>query len=473
MASVSKSANGLRTVQFIQSDRKRQSIRLGRVSAKVADAIRSKVEALDAANRLGQTPDPSVTEWVASIDDRMHGRLAKVGLVKPRAQRAKQGLAAFLAEYVKSRVDVKPATLEVWSQVTRNLRAHFGDDRDIGSIHSGDADGFKLWLMGQGLSSTTVSKRVQFARMFFRAAHRRKLCTENPFEDVKSKAISRPERQVFVSRETIGAVLESCDPDWRLIVKLSRFAGFRCPSETFSLQWADINWQAGRMTVQSPKTAHHEGRSSRVVPIFEDIRDELQAAYDRAPEGAVYVLESFRSRAMQKGHWRNANLRTQFERIIRRAGVTPWPRLFHQLRASCETELVRTYPLHVVARWLGHTPAIAVSNYLQVTSEDFANAAAGVSPAAMHTTQKAVQITAAQSGQPRPDVTADFSKPLESSQNQLLNTCSSGENGIRTRGTRDTRYTGLANRRFRPLSHLSGLGFCLVFCVFGCRCPDV
>ena len=32
-----------------------------------------------------------------------------------------------------------------------------------------------------------------------------------------------------------------------------------------------------------------------------------------------------------------------------------------------------------------------------------------------------------------------------------------GEGGIRTRGTSLTPYNGLANRRFQPLSHLSGL----------------
>ena len=34
----------------------------------------------------------------------------------------------------------------------------------------------------------------------------------------------------------------------------------------------------------------------------------------------------------------------------------------------------------------------------------------------------------------------------------------SGEGGIRTRGKGLTPYTGLANRRYRPLSHLSGSG---------------
>ena len=35
-------------------------------------------------------------------------------------------------------------------------------------------------------------------------------------------------------------------------------------------------------------------------------------------------------------------------RIIRRAGLTPWPKPFQNLRSTRETELAETYPLHVV-----------------------------------------------------------------------------------------------------------------------------
>ena len=73
--------------------------------------------------------------------------------------------------------------------------------------------------------------------------------------------------------------------------------------------------------------------------------------------------------------WRNCNLRTQFERLVKRAGLQPWPRLFHAMRASRETELAKEYPIHVVTAWLGNTPRIAMKHYLQVTDADFERAA--------------------------------------------------------------------------------------------------
>jgi hypothetical protein len=67
----------------------------------------------------------------------------------------------------------------------------------------------------------------------------------------------------------------------------------------------------------------------------------------------------------------NANLRTTFGKIVRRAGSQTWPRLFHNLRASREMELVEAYPVQVVTSWLGNTPAVAMWHYLMTTDEHF------------------------------------------------------------------------------------------------------
>ena len=44
-----------------------------------------------------------------------------------------------------------------------------------------------------------------------------------------------------------------------------------------------------------------------------------------------------------------------------------WPKRFNDLRASCENELMRRYPAHVVHAWIGHSAAVAEAHYLQVT----------------------------------------------------------------------------------------------------------
>jgi len=170
--------------------------------------------------------------------------------------------------------------------------------------------------------------------------------------------------------------LEACpNLDWRLIVALSRYGGLRCPSEVLSLRLTDIDWAAGRILVTRPKTEHHPGHDTRTIPLFPELRPLLLEAAESAPVGAVYVVnERFRQAAMGPRGWRGCNLRTMMEKIVRRAGLTPWPRLFHNMRGSRETELADRFPIQTVTGWMGNTPRIALSNYLQIRETDFAKA---------------------------------------------------------------------------------------------------
>jgi hypothetical protein len=113
--------------------------------------------------------------------------------------------------------------------------------------------------------------------------------------------------------------------------------------------------------------------------LFPAVRPFLEAAWDKAPDGTEYVIpEEYRKRAQGPAGWANANLRTTLEKIIRRAGLEPWPRLWHSMGASCETDLARKFPLAVVAKWLGNTQALAMRHYVDVTDADFERATADV-----------------------------------------------------------------------------------------------
>lgn len=375
MASISTDSRGLRRILFVHPDGARKTIRLGRVSQRAVDQFKYRVERLVEAVKLKQTPDPETAAWVDGLESRVAKRLARVGLIPQLERKAAATLGPFLADFTERRIDVKPATKEVWQQVVRNLKEHFSDERELATITEGDAEDIKLYLIGQKLAPTTVHKRLQFARMFFRAAKKRKLIAANPFAEVSAKSVIRQDRQRFITREEAKLLMEVCNPTWQVIVALCRFGGLRCPSEVLSLQWENVNWETGRIVVQSPKTEHHPGKGSRTIPLFPELRTILWEAHERADDGAIYVVDGdHRKAAATPSGWRNCNLRTQFERLVKRAGLEPWPRLFHAMRASRETELAKDYPLHVVTSWLGNTPRIAMKHYLQVTDEDFERA---------------------------------------------------------------------------------------------------
>ena len=64
-------------------------------------------------------------------------------------------------------------------------------------------------------------------------------------------------------------------------------------------------------------------------------------------------------------------------RIIEKAKLDPWPRLFQNLRASRQTELANEYPIHVVFERMGNSQLVAAKHYLQVTDEHFVQATYG------------------------------------------------------------------------------------------------
>ena len=395
MASIAKDKNGNRRILFVASDGRRPTIRLGKVSQRAAEAVKFRVEQLLAAKMTGHALEADTAGWVSKLDPTMADKLARVGLIPKPADKGQTELGLFLKEYLDGRADLKSATKVVRGQVVRDLNEHFGEKRDVRTILPGQADGFKQWLIGRKLAPTTIHKRLQVARSFFNAMRRWKLIAENPFEDVKAAATGIQDRQHFVSCEEIAKVLDACpNQDWRVIVALSRFGGLRCPSEVLSVRWQDIDWANDRVLVTSPKTEHHPGKATRTIPLFAELKPILEDAFELAPKGSVYVVnEKFRKAAMGESGWMNANLRTTFEKIIRRAGLQPWPRLFHNLRASRETELVENYPVQAVTGWLGNTPSVAMRHYLMTTEAHFDAAVSGKGEAAQKAAQHARAMT--------------------------------------------------------------------------------
>ena len=81
MASISKQPNGRKTVQFIGSDRKRRSIRLGKITMSGAESVKSKVEHLVSHNLTKHALDSATSVWVSELDTKMTEKLAGVGLI--------------------------------------------------------------------------------------------------------------------------------------------------------------------------------------------------------------------------------------------------------------------------------------------------------------------------------------------------------------------------------------------------------
>ncbi len=196
------------------------------------------------------------------------------------------------------------------------------------------------------------------------------LVRSNPFDGVTVTAVVNESRNVYVLREIVTKVMAAApDADWRLIIALSRFGGLRSPSEVLSLKWENVRWWSKRILVVSPKTAHHPNGQQREIPLFCELAEPLRDAWNSRPQNANFVISRHRSKADVTDDWAACNLREPFLDILKRAGVAPWPKLFHAMRASCENDLVDAgYPLAAVTAWMGHSTKVAEKHYLRVIS---------------------------------------------------------------------------------------------------------
>jgi len=158
MASISTSSDGRRTIQFKASNGRRKSVRLGKVSQRQAESVRGKVEDLANASITGEAARPATAQWVAEIGDDLHKRLAKVGLVEPRGSRDAATLGKFTTDYIASRTDVKPRTVINLKRAADAMVEYFGAKRSLAAITSGDADSYRLHLLGKGLAENTVRR---------------------------------------------------------------------------------------------------------------------------------------------------------------------------------------------------------------------------------------------------------------------------------------------------------------------------
>ena len=212
MASITTQSGGRRMIQFTDADRRRRTIRLGKVSKRSAESVRGHVEHLVGKTLTKHAVPDETSVWVAGLDAAMVDKLAVVGLIP---QRNGSALGPFITAYVKSRHDVKPSTATVLGHTKRNLLEHFGADKPLRDITRGDAARWRLSLIEQGLADNTVRRQCGIAKQFFTAAVEDELIPASPFTKLVASVTGNPKKSRFVTRDETSKVIEAC-PERRM-----------------------------------------------------------------------------------------------------------------------------------------------------------------------------------------------------------------------------------------------------------------
>jgi integrase len=334
-----------------------------------AAAIKLAVQDLARSKRAGRPPADSTVQWLTDLKSarpEFLEKLKNLGLIQSYATPT---LGAFTEEYIASRPHVQPNTAENDNQTRDKLVKFFGATKLLGEITPADADRWRIWLATKEcLSEVTIRRHCGRAKQFLTAAVRNRLISSDPFEDLKSASLANPDREHFITIEMAMKVLDVLPTaQWQALFALSRFGGLRVPSEALLLRWEDVDRVNKLIRVRSPKTKRYAGKGERTIPLFPELEPYLLAAFHEAAPETEFVITFCRDAGK--------NLRTQLDRYITLAGLTPWEKTFQNCRATRETELVdQGFPEHLAFKWIGNSKKIARAHYLQVADHHFAKA---------------------------------------------------------------------------------------------------
>jgi integrase len=357
----------LRRIEFYPIDGgRRQRLRLGKTTVRDGEEFKRRLEDVIRDLRLRQPHSGNLCEWLNGLPTAIQQRLHKAGLMQSVRQSA-QNLGDFL-DGLQARTKVKKGTLTAYGHTVRNLKEHYGRSRMMQTIEPQHAQEFKQFLQEperaygkRPLAKATVNRRVTLARQFFEAAKKQMLIAENPFEDVVGGHQRNADRLAFVEASSVDKLVASCDSqDWKLLLLLGRYGGLRLPSEIVKLRWQHVDFSRGRILIHSVKTEHHEGKETRYIPMFDELRQPLLDAFAQGPALSDFVIQSPVLRDP------DANLRTQFLRLAKRAGISPWVKPFQNMRSTRETELIERLDLKPACAIIGNSEVVALQHYQQL-----------------------------------------------------------------------------------------------------------
>ena len=315
-------------------------------------------------------------------------------------------LSAFVAQdRATIEADVRATTLLEYGHAVAHAYAALGKEIRLDRIGPVEVGRLKKHLKDLGRASATIRKTVKMLGSIMRRAKDQGLIQRNPFAgQAKGKTQSKRKR-IFLPTE-VNAMLAVCPNQWwRVFIELAVTTGLR-KSEQLNLQWADVDFDAGSITVARKdagrftvsgqsypilawETKAHEERS---VPLPAGVADtlrplQLQSGGSRYVFLSLSRLEAIGER-MKAGRWRpkaelvnNTNKTYKaIQRVARRRladlrGVelddVPWTiGSIHDLRKTWATEMAPHVDLLTLCRWGGWANAETVQQfYHEVKSE--------------------------------------------------------------------------------------------------------
>ena len=267
-------------------------------------------------------------------------------------------IGELLDDVLKS--DIKPSTRYIMGKVIeKNIRPFFGKIR-AQRLTTDLMDRYREKRKGEGRSDATANRELSILRTSFHNARKRtppKVLVVPYFPIVAETNI----RKGFLSDEQHDKLLVELPDELKPLFVTGYITGLR-RGEITSIQWPQVDFEAGLITLGKGETKNDEARS---VPILDgDMRDLLEAAkkdHDAQWPNSPWVFS--------RGGERIIDFRWAWDEACKRAGV---PDLnFHDLRRTAVRNMRRAgIPQVIRMKISGHKTDSMERRYNIVDAED-------------------------------------------------------------------------------------------------------
>ena len=371
---------------LVEFNGRRRNLTLGRMPKSDINHFSHNVHRLlEHVRHGGKTLPPDLLAWISQLNATHMRQLGELELFDYRRVGMTVGelLDAYQRDYNR-RTDVMPSTKKRIGQTIENrssrLRKHALDVLEpvkksilpgAEPIWSDESlrilTDFNSWQRNHYAQSTWTRDNKLFSSIGLWAV-KRGICSHNPFSKLPTASMVNEERNHTITIEMALDAMEACQsPDIRLTIAMGRFAGMRTCSEVRTMKWEHVKVDENRLIIIDSKK-----RTPREMPLFETVAQELER--QRAITGHTRFVASEEMRSTSSA----ANY-TRIKEAVIRSGQTPWERLRHNLRASCENDWLAVFDERLVTAWIGHTVQVSRDHYQKARPEDFRQAIAAFS----------------------------------------------------------------------------------------------
>ncbi len=305
-------------------------------------------------------------------------------------------------------VDLQPKTIaELRIAADHAIRA-LGAEYDVQQLDYSDVGRIKAHLADRGLAKATICKVIRHLQGAFTRGVKLRVLASNPFQGVQLPKIQPKAVKTYKPQEIEAMIASTDDLWWKALIRLGYTSGLR-RGEMLNLQWADIDFNAANVKVQSKRAGsfivngqeypvlpwNSKSYQDRAVPIPQVTVTALQRLKAKSG-GSLYVFLSLQ-RLSEIGAYlakrSNGKLQANYKLIYRfsekwadikdaakdalseKCGKPyHWEhRTLHDLRKSYGCLMAQRIPIHELKGLLGHSSIRTTERHYLTVSEDVAD----------------------------------------------------------------------------------------------------